>query len=119
MTTGLLIFTDLDGTLLDHHSYDHRDALPALERLRDLQVPVILVSSKTLDELTVVMKQLRLEGPIIGENGAVIIYPGEEPQIVPPGYMQIRDFLVDSRTNPDYDMLGFGDMVVEAVMEST
>ncbi|MBT3058067.1 MAG: HAD-IIB family hydrolase [Candidatus Thiodiazotropha sp.] len=115
----MLIFTDLDGTLLDHHSYDHRDALPALERLRDLQVPVILVSSKTLDELTVVMKQLRLEGPIIGENGAVIIYPGEEPQIVPPGYMQIRDFLVDSRTNPDYDTLGFGDMTVEEVMEST
>ncbi|MET0071272.1 MAG: HAD-IIB family hydrolase [Candidatus Thiodiazotropha sp.] len=115
----MLIFTDLDGTLLDHHSYDHRDALPALERLRDLQIPVIPVSSKTLDELTVVMKQLRLDGPIIGENGAVIIYPGEEPQIVPPGYMQIRDFLVDSRTNPDYDTLGFGDMTAEEVMENT
>ncbi|MEW8505852.1 MAG: HAD-IIB family hydrolase [Candidatus Thiodiazotropha sp.] len=119
MTTGLLIFTDLDGTLLDHHSYDHRDALPALERLKDLHIPVIPVSSKTQSELTAVMKKLGLEGPMIGENGAVISYPGEEPQIVPPGYLQIRDFLVDSRTNPDYDTLGFGDMTLEEVMENT
>ncbi|MES9991989.1 MAG: HAD-IIB family hydrolase [Candidatus Thiodiazotropha sp.] len=115
----MLIFTDLDGTLLDHHSYDHRDALPALERLKHLQIPVIPVSSKTQAELVAVMKLLGLEGPIIGENGAVIIYPGEEPQIAPPGYLQIRDFLVDSRTNPDYDTLGFGDMTLEEVMEHT
>jgi mannosyl-3-phosphoglycerate phosphatase len=119
MTTGWLVFTDLDGTLLDHDSYSYHDALPALECLKQRQIPVIPVSSKTHAELTVLMQALRLEGPIIGENGAAIIYPGEAPQIVPPGYLQIRDFLVDSRSNPKYDTLGFGDMSVDDVMSHT
>jgi mannosyl-3-phosphoglycerate phosphatase len=119
MTTGWLVFTDLDGTLLDHNSYDHREALPALKRLREMRIPVIPVSSKTQAELAVLMKTLQLDGPMIGENGAVIIYPGEEPQVAPPGYLQIRDFLVDSRTNPLYDTLGFGDMTVDEVMACT
>jgi mannosyl-3-phosphoglycerate phosphatase len=119
MTTGWLVFTDLDGTLLDHNSYDHRDAVPALQQLRERQIPVILVSSKTHAELAVLMQKLKLEGPMIGENGAVIIYPGEPAQIAPPGYLQIRDFLVDSRANPNYDTLGFGDMTVDEVMACT
>ncbi|MES9944606.1 MAG: HAD-IIB family hydrolase [Candidatus Thiodiazotropha sp.] len=119
MTTGWLVFTDLDGTLLDHNSYDHRDAVPALRKLRERQIPVILVSSKTHAELAVLIQKLDLEGPMIGENGAVIIYPGEPPQIAPPGYLQIRDYLVDSRTNPNYETLGFGDMTVEEVMAAT
>lgn len=119
MTTGWLLFTDFDGTLLDHNSYDHRDALPALERLRARQVPIIPVSSKTQAELAVLMKQLRLDGPMVAENGAVIVYPGESPQIVPPGYLQIRDFLIDSRTNPEFATLGFGDMSVDEVMACT
>lgn len=119
MMTGWLVFTDLDGTLLDHNSYDHRDALPALRRLKERQVPVIPVSSKTKAELEVLMRALELEGPMIGENGAVIVYPGEDPQIAPPGYLQIRDFLVDSRTDPSNITLGFGDMTVDEVMAST
>jgi mannosyl-3-phosphoglycerate phosphatase len=119
MTTGWLVFTDLDGTLLDHHSYDHRDAVAALQRLRERRIPVIPVSSKTHAELEVLAQALHLEGPLIGENGAVIVYPGEEPQIAPPGYLQIRDFLVDSRSNPEYQTLGFGDMSVDDVMTST
>ena len=49
MKHPLLVFTDLDGTLLDHHSYSHAAALPGLERLRGLEVPVIPVTSKTRD----------------------------------------------------------------------
>jgi mannosyl-3-phosphoglycerate phosphatase len=119
MTTGWLIFTDLDGTLLDHHSYDHHAALPALQRLREKQIPVTLVSSKTQAELAVLKKRLKLEGPVVGENGAVIDYPGESLQIAPPGYLLIRDFLVNCRVNPDYNSLGFGDMTVEQVMAHT
>ncbi|MEC7258918.1 MAG: mannosyl-3-phosphoglycerate phosphatase, partial [Pseudomonadota bacterium] len=29
----LLVFTDLDGTLLDHHSYGYAPAQPALDAL--------------------------------------------------------------------------------------
>ena len=34
MDFPLLIFTDLDGTLLDHHSYSFQGAEESLQRLR-------------------------------------------------------------------------------------
>jgi len=42
-TSLIVIFTDLDGTLLDHDSYSWEEAVPALERCKGLRVPVILV----------------------------------------------------------------------------
>ncbi len=116
---GWLIFTDLDGTLLDHNSYDYTPALPALQRLKEHKVPVIPTSSKTHAELKVFLQQLELDGPMVAENGAVIIYPDEEPQIAPPGYLMMRDYLVDCRANPEYDFIGFGDMSLEDVIEAT
>ena len=69
----LLIFTDLDGTLLDIHIYDWQPAAAWLERLQDKQVPVILSSSKTAAEMLDIQQELGLEGlPFIAENGAVI-----------------------------------------------
>lgn len=69
----LLIFTDLDGTLLDIHTYDWQPAAAWLERLQDKQVPVILCSSKTAAEMLDIQQELGLEGlPFIAENGAVI-----------------------------------------------
>ncbi|MCU7843702.1 MAG: HAD-IIB family hydrolase [Candidatus Thiodiazotropha sp. (ex Monitilora ramsayi)] len=119
MTKGWVVFTDLDGTLLDHHTYDHTPALPALRRLSALGIPVIPVSSKTVEELKHIRQQLNLKGPVIAENGAVIAYPGEATQIAPPGYYLIRDFLIDHRANPAFDTLGFGDMSLEEVMAHT
>jgi mannosyl-3-phosphoglycerate phosphatase len=119
MMKGWLVFTDLDGTLLDHHTYDYSPALPALKRLSEAGVPVIPVSSKTLAELKEIRKKLHLKGPAVAENGAVIAYPGEEPQIAPPGYYLVRDFLIDRRADPRFDTLGFGDMSLEEVMEHT
>jgi mannosyl-3-phosphoglycerate phosphatase len=116
---GWLIFTDLDGTLLDHHSYDHSPALPALKQLYTLDIPVIPVSSKTLAELKQIRRKLKLRGPAVAENGAVIAYPDEAPQIASPGYFLLRDFLVDNRANPAFDTLGFGDMSIEDVMSAT
>lgn len=119
MINGWLIFTDLDGTLLDHHSYDFTPALPALQKLKQHHIPVIPTSSKTYAELQVYMQQLELDGPMVAENGAVIIYPNELPQVAPPGYLLMRDYLVDSRTNPKFDFIGFGDMSVADVIETT
>ncbi|EHV31425.1 phosphatase [Escherichia coli DEC5B] len=69
----LLVFSDLDGTLLDSHSYDWQPAAPWLSRLREANVPVILCSSKTSAEMLYLQKMLGLQGlPLIAENGAVI-----------------------------------------------
>jgi mannosyl-3-phosphoglycerate phosphatase len=71
---SIMVFTDLDGSLLDHDSYAFDAALPALEALAAQAIPVVPVSSKTLAELTPLMAQIGLTGPAIAENGAVIKY---------------------------------------------
>ena len=58
----LLVFSDLDGTLLDSHSYDWQPAAPWLSRLREANVPVILCSSKTSAEMLYCKKRWGYKG---------------------------------------------------------
>lgn len=71
----LVIFTDLDGTLLDHESYSFRMALPALDLLKRRNVAVVPVSSKTASEIRMWMRQLQIEGPFVFENGGAVVIP--------------------------------------------
>lgn len=71
-----LIFTGLDGSLLDHYSYDWSPAVAWLKRLKQAGVPVIPVTSKTRAELMSLRLDLGLaDAPFIAENGAVIGLP--------------------------------------------
>ncbi|MDX1465771.1 MAG: HAD-IIB family hydrolase [Halomonas sp.] len=71
-----LVFTDLDGSLLDHHSYDWSPARPWLDRLRAEGVPVIPVTCKARSEILPLRRALGLEdAPFIAENGALVGLP--------------------------------------------
>lgn len=71
-----LIFTDLDGTLLEWKTYSAAIARPALARLRELGVPVLFCSSKTASEQRALRQSLQIRSiPSIVENGAAIIVP--------------------------------------------
>ncbi|KPQ19127.1 MULTISPECIES: HAD-IIB family hydrolase [unclassified Halomonas] len=71
-----LVVTDLDGSLLDHHSYDATPAKAWLAQLKQAKVPVIPVTSKTRAELLPLREALGLTAtPFIAENGAVIGLP--------------------------------------------
>jgi mannosyl-3-phosphoglycerate phosphatase len=72
---NVLIFTDLDGTLLNEDDYSFQEALPAIELLKTYDIPVMLVSSKTCDEIFVLRKQLDNGYPFVCENGALIVVP--------------------------------------------
>ncbi len=72
-----LVFTDLDGTLLDRHTYGWKEALQALEHCRRTGVPVILVSSKTRAEMDVLRRKLSLSAPFVSENGGGVFFPRE------------------------------------------
>lgn len=74
----LIIFTDLDGCLLNKHDYDWSPAAPTLRLLQQRQIPVIMNSSKTVPEMQRLSKELGLHGStFISENGAVICW-GQE-----------------------------------------
>ncbi|MEW5723023.1 MAG: HAD-IIB family hydrolase [Thermodesulfobacteriota bacterium] len=70
-----LVFSDLDGTLLDHDTYSFEPARPALERLRETGTPLVLVSSKTRPELEAIRRELHNRDPYVVENGGAVFLP--------------------------------------------
>lgn len=72
--TELVIFTDLDGTLLDA-SYSFDAAAEALGVIDDLEIPLVLCSSKTRGEIEVWRARLGNHHPFISENGGGIFVP--------------------------------------------
>lgn len=70
-----LIFTDLDGSLLDHHSYSHMAADSTLKYLQQNKIPVIPCSSKTQAEIEKLRLDLNNPHPFIIENGAAVFIP--------------------------------------------
>lgn len=77
-----LIFTDLDGTLLDHHTYSWDAAEEALAEIGRRSVPLVLVTSKTRAELEVLRRKLGHAHPFVTENGGGIF--------IPHGYFNLR-----------------------------
>jgi len=69
-----IIFSDLDGTLLDHKTYTFDPALEALSIIKSRQIPLILSSSKTRAEIERIQSHLTLKDPFIFENGSGVFY---------------------------------------------
>ncbi len=70
-----IVFTDLDGTLLDAATYTFDAAQEALDALRARAVPLILVSSKTRAEMEPLRHRLGLADPFVVENGGAVFIP--------------------------------------------
>ena len=70
-----LIFTDLDGSLLDHHTYSFTPAANYLDRLEAQGIPVIPITSKTRAEVLSFRQLTNNPHPFIIENGAAICIP--------------------------------------------
>lgn len=68
-----LFYTDLDGTLLDHETYEWRSARTGLEWCRNEGVDVIPCTSKTWDEVALIRERIGLETPAIIENGGAVV----------------------------------------------
>ncbi|OGD19333.1 MAG: hypothetical protein A2W03_18575 [Candidatus Aminicenantes bacterium RBG_16_63_16] len=98
MERGLVVLTDLDGTLLDHCTYSFAAAEPALRLLREKKVPLVLCSSKTRSEIEVVRSTLDNTDAFIAENGGAVY--------IPAGYFP-QEIMPSSRI-PGYDVVEFG-----------
>jgi len=75
MSTNLIVVTDLDGTLLDHHSYEFKPAMFMIASLKRHDIPIVFNSSKTYAEMRYLQDQMGLLDPMIAENGAAIYLP--------------------------------------------
>jgi mannosyl-3-phosphoglycerate phosphatase len=82
-TPGWVLFTDLDGTLLDASTYSFESARPALDSLRRAGIPVVVATSKTRAEMDPILRSLGLAGPCIVENGGAILE--KDGRVVPLG----------------------------------
>jgi mannosyl-3-phosphoglycerate phosphatase len=136
-TVALVIFTDLDGALLDG-AYSYRAALPALRRLARAPVPCVICSGKTSREIEHYRKKLHNRDPFCSENGGGIFLPkryfaspsggglsqlsrGDGPyEVVRLGvpYARLREALVLLRAK-GFDVTGFGDMSAEEIAART
>jgi len=130
----IIVFTDLDGTLLDLHTYSYQAALPALDCLREKGIPVVLCSSKTRAEQVVYRREMGIAAPFIVENGSAIFIPGDYfhgeyefdredngYRIIELGtsYQQVRGVLEKVRKESGISFRGWGDMTAEEVAELT
>lgn len=129
-----ILFTDLDGSLLDGDTYSFEAAKPALDILREKHIPVILVSGKTRAEIEPLREQLDHQAPFIVENGAAVYVPfgtfdfspersrrRSSYHVIELGtpYALLRDVLRQIEDAVGTSLHGFGDLSVDEVMATT
>jgi mannosyl-3-phosphoglycerate phosphatase len=132
-TPKMVVFTDVDGTLLDE-KYSFGETEATVERLKGLDVAIVLVSSKTRVELEFYRQKLGIIDPFIVENGAAIYVPSGyftkkhsytkqtlSYDIIELGipYSALRTKLKTIQKKVACNMVGFGDMSVEQVAADT
>lgn len=128
----MLIFTDLDDSLLNHDDYSFREAMPSLEKIKIKNIPLIFTTSKTRSEVEIIQHQMKIKDPFIVENGGGIFFPHgymnfkldefmkrDDYHVVELGkpYSEIRRCVEKSRIK--YKIIGFGDMTAQAIARLT
>ncbi|MFC2002012.1 mannosyl-3-phosphoglycerate phosphatase [Chloroflexota bacterium] len=129
-----VVFTDLDGTLLDFATYSYAKALEALRQLQEKEIPIIFCSSKTRAEQEIYRQKLNINDPFIVENGGAIFIPRdyfpfdfdhtkitEDYFVIELGipYNRIREKLKKVESEPGLELKGFGDLSAEEVAEDS
>lgn len=130
MNTTLVIYTDLDGTLLDEADYSFAPAARALGLVRSGKAFLVPCTSKTRQEVMPLMEKLGFNHPVIVENGGAAYFPGNLFGIsavsrrphsgwmrmefgVP--YAELTRFLQDIRQVLGFQITGFNDLTAAQI----
>lgn len=133
-TKDWLIFTDMDGTLLDHFTYQFDPAVPTLNALQAANIPVIPITSKTQAEVSQIRDDLNNQHPFIIENGAAIFIPvgyftTQPEDTITQGNFWVKSFVAPrekwqsliEKIRPKYadQFITFSDTGVQGIIEMT
>ncbi len=129
-----LIFTDLDGTLLDARTYSWAGAEPALAEIERRRIPLILVTSKTRAEVEPLRRKLGHAHPFVTENGGGVFIPDGYFNLKIPGVERHTRYLCLPLARPYNEALaaleeiskaagvsvvGFHDMTAREIAQNT
>lgn len=128
-----IVISDLDGTLLDARDYSYAAAMPALDWIRERNVPLVLCSSKTRAEMEVYRQRINSSHPFIAENGGGVFIPkgyfsalhgavesgGYQLILLGIPYAEVRRRFIHLRDQLGAKVCGFGDMSVAEVAALT
>jgi mannosyl-3-phosphoglycerate phosphatase family protein len=107
----IVVVTDLDGTLLDHDTYEAGPAAAAVTALQDAGAVIVCCSAKTRTEQQVHRDELGIDGPFIVENGAAVHgADGAALEILGLPYDEVRRRLATAAARLGVTVRGFGDM---------
>jgi mannosyl-3-phosphoglycerate phosphatase family protein len=139
---NIVIFSDIDGTMMDLTTFEIGPVLKLLPILKEKKVPLILCSAKTKAEQEKFRNLIKLKDPFIVENGGGVYIPKfyfTSMEISPlknknliikkrNGYIvlelglpykEIRKILCKIKKELGLDFSGFGDMSVEEISNIT
>jgi mannosyl-3-phosphoglycerate phosphatase len=132
--TKPVIFTDLDGTLLDRTNYSFKQAADAINYVKKNNIPIIFCSAKTRKEQEYYRKEMGIYHPFIVENGGAIYIPREyfkfsydcshqteEYNVIALGTSHniVRKTLDEIRIKTGIKITGFEDMTVKEIARIT
>lgn len=130
----MVVFTDLDGTLLERETYSFEKALPAINYLQREGIPIVFCSAKTRAEQEIYRQALGINDPFIVENGGAIfinhgyfsfkfdfqrVQNGYQVIELGKSYNEIRRIIKQLSITTGVNIKGFGDMSVKEVAEET
>jgi len=125
-----VVFTDVDGTLIEHSSYSVQPARAALAGPARRRVPIVLCSSKTRAEVERLQEDLGTAHPFTTENGGAVFVPRGYFPFPLPGtrrlaaydvvelgrpYGEVVAALRGASARSGVEVVGFHDMSVEEV----
>lgn len=129
-----IVFTDLDGTLLDENDYSFSKALKAVAFLKERRYPIIPCTSKTHQEVIALRSEIGLQDPFIVENGSAVFVPENlftisnkascliphyHHKILGKKYDDILEFFKLLKSSICPFVKGFSEMSMEEIMEIT
>ena len=134
LPANLILFTDLDGTLLDQRTFSWREASDALHEIERRKVPLVFCTSKTRAEVEFLRRKMGSAHPFITENGGGIFIPhGYFPQRIEGAvtvktyhclalarpYAEILDALDEIAAEAGVEAVGFHKMSAKEIAENS